>query len=72
LNCEEALELFVWNAFKSKEVDPSHLDISKKAVLYSNGLPLAVEIIGSYLYGKTILEWKSAIDTYERIPHENI
>jgi hypothetical protein len=48
------------------------LDISKKVVLYSNGLPLAVEIIGSGLYGKTILEWKSAIDTYERIPHENI
>ncbi|XP_045810954.1 TMV resistance protein N-like [Trifolium pratense] len=71
-NCEEALELFVWNAFKSKEVDPSHLDISKKVVLYFNGLPLAVEIIGSDLYGRTILEWKSAIDTYERIPHDNI
>ncbi|RHN55372.1 putative winged helix-turn-helix DNA-binding domain, leucine-rich repeat domain, L [Medicago truncatula] len=72
LKHEEALELFVWNAFKSKEVEPSYFDIAKKVLLYSKGLPLAIEIIGSDLYGKTILEWQSAIDTYERIPHENI
>nr|WIL60004.1 nodulation protein [Melilotus officinalis] len=72
LNCEEALELFGWNAFKIEEIDPSYEDISKRVVLYSNGLPLAVELIGSDLYGKTKLEWKSALDTYEKIPHENI
>ncbi|MCH81553.1 TMV resistance protein N-like, partial [Trifolium medium] len=54
LNREEALELFVWNAFKSKEVDPSHLDISKKVVLYSKGLPLAVEIIEDTNY---VMSW---------------
>ncbi|XP_045810953.1 disease resistance protein Roq1-like [Trifolium pratense] len=68
----EALELFAWNAFKTKEIDPSYVDISKRAVRYSNGLPLSVEIIGSDLYGKTKSEWKSALDTYERIPHDNI
>jgi len=34
LKHEESLELFVWNAFKSKEVEPSYLDIAKKVVLY--------------------------------------
>ncbi|PNY10327.1 disease resistance protein (TIR-NBS-LRR class) [Trifolium pratense] len=68
----EALELFAWNAFKTKEIDPSYVDISKRAVRYSNGLPLSVEIIGSDLYGKTKSEWKSALDTYENIPHQTI
>jgi hypothetical protein len=72
LKHEEALELFGWNAFKTKEIDHSYVDISRRVLLYSNGLPLALEIIGSDLYGKTKLEWKSALDSYENIPHENI
>jgi hypothetical protein len=72
LKHEESLELFAWNAFKTKEIDPSYVDISNREVLYSNGLPLSVEIIGSDLCGKTKLEWKSALDTYEKIPHQNI
>jgi hypothetical protein len=72
LKREEALELFAWNAFKTKEIDPSYVDISNREVLYSNGLPLSVEIIGSDLCGKTKLEWKSALDTSEKIPHEKI
>ncbi|XP_027362786.1 TMV resistance protein N-like [Abrus precatorius] len=72
LNHEEALELFSWNAFKRNQVKSSYLDILKKVILYSNGLPLSLEIIGSDLYGKTKLEWKSALDSYEKIPHKNI
>ncbi|XP_029127720.1 disease resistance protein TAO1-like, partial [Cajanus cajan] len=71
-NHEEAFELFSWNAFHRKQVDPGYLDISKRVLQHSNGLPLSLEIIGSDLYGKTELEWKSALDTYERIPHEDI
>nr|KYP65908.1 TMV resistance protein N [Cajanus cajan] len=72
LNQEEALELFSWNAFKRKQVNPDYLDISKRVLQHSNGLPLSLEIIGSDLYDKTEFEWKSALDTYERIPHEDI
>jgi hypothetical protein len=72
LKHEESFELFAWNAFKTKEIDPSYVDISNRVVLHSNGLPLSVEIIGSDLCGKTKLEWKSALDTYEKIPHQNI
>ncbi|XP_029127417.1 TMV resistance protein N-like [Cajanus cajan] len=72
LNHEEALELFSWNAFKRKQVNPDYLDISKRVLQHSNGLPLSLEIIGSDLYGKTKLQWKSALDAYEKIPHKNI
>lgn len=72
LDDKEALELFSWHAFKSNEVSPSYMDISKRAVLYSNGLPLALEIIGSNLNGKTMPEWQAALDTIERNPDEDI
>jgi len=72
LNHKEAMELFSWNAFKRNEVTPTYVDISKRVILYSNGLPLSLEIIGSDLFGKTVSEWKSALDTYERVPHESI
>ncbi|XP_057445938.1 disease resistance protein RUN1-like [Lotus japonicus] len=71
--CDEiALELFSWHAFKSNKVDTSCLGISSRAVSYACGLPLALEVIGSYLFGKSLDECKSALDKYERIPHKEI
>lgn len=68
LNHQESLDLFCWYAFKSNKVDPSYIDISNCVVDYAKGLALTLEIIGSNLFGKTMNEWKSALDTYRRIP----
>ncbi|XP_057430423.1 disease resistance protein RPV1-like isoform X1 [Lotus japonicus] len=72
LNDETALELFNWHAFKHKEISPDYADISKRAVSYAQGLPLALEVIGSYLFGKSLSVWKSALDKYETILHKDI
>ncbi|KAL3037080.1 hypothetical protein AAZX31_01G045400 [Glycine max] len=72
LNQEEALELFSWNASRRKQITPSYQEISKRVIQYSNGLPLSLEIIGSDLFGKTVLECKSALDHYETNPHDDI
>ncbi|XP_061348635.1 disease resistance protein Roq1-like isoform X2 [Gastrolobium bilobum] len=72
LNNKEALELLGWNAFKTDKVDPSYVDILKRAITYASGLPLALEVIGSYLFGKRTEEWESALDQYERIPKKEI
>ncbi|KAK7274819.1 hypothetical protein RIF29_15918 [Crotalaria pallida] len=72
LNHEDAIELFSWNAFKRKQVHMSYMDITERIIKYCNGLPLILEVIGSYLYGRTLSEWESAIDTYERIPRHDI
>ncbi|XP_061343744.1 TMV resistance protein N-like [Gastrolobium bilobum] len=72
LNNKEALELLCWNAFKTDKVDSSYVDILKRAITFSSGLPLALEVIGSYLFGKGIQEWESALDQYERIPNKEI
>jgi len=72
LNMKEALELICWNAFKTDKADSSYENILSRAVSYASGLPLALEVIGSYLIGKSIKEWESAIDQFERIPDKKI
>ncbi|XP_061376473.1 disease resistance protein Roq1-like [Gastrolobium bilobum] len=72
LNDIEALELFSWNALKNKQVHPSYMEIIKRAVHYGSGLPLALETIGSNLFGKALDEWKSALEAYEGIPNKDI
>ncbi|XP_057446588.1 disease resistance protein RUN1-like isoform X2 [Lotus japonicus] len=72
LNEDYAYELLTWKAFKTDKVDPSYVDILNRAVNYASGLPLALEVIGSNLFGKSIEEWDSALDLYEKIPNKKI
>ncbi|KEH26838.1 disease resistance protein (TIR-NBS-LRR class) [Medicago truncatula] len=72
LNDKEALELLRWNAFKNNKVDTNFDDILHQAVTYASGLPLALEVVGSNLFGKNIREWKSALSQYERRPIRKI
>ncbi|XP_054785751.1 uncharacterized protein LOC129292213 [Prosopis cineraria] len=64
LEDDESLELFSWNAFKKSEPDPSYAEIAKHVVKYAQGLPLALNVIGSDLFGKTIQEWKLVLMKY--------
>ncbi|KAL4317282.1 hypothetical protein AHAS_Ahas15G0369500 [Arachis hypogaea] len=36
-------------------------------VTYASGLPLALEVIGSNLFGKDLEQWESAMDQYEEV-----
>ncbi|KAJ7970166.1 Disease resistance-like protein [Quillaja saponaria] len=69
---QDALELFCWNAFKRREPNLGHEDISMRAIRHGKNLPLVLEIIGSNLYGKGIDEWKFTLDKYERAPNKEI
>ncbi|MED6124980.1 hypothetical protein PIB30_064060 [Stylosanthes scabra] len=72
LNHEEAFELFTWNAFKRKEPDAGYMEISNRVVLHAEGLPLALKVMGSNLIGKTVDEWNSALEKYEKIPNKEV
>ncbi|KAL5078194.1 hypothetical protein RYX36_017178 [Vicia faba] len=67
LNKEKALELFSCHAFKHGKLDPSYVDTAKRAVSYCHGLPLALEVIGSQLFGKSLAVWKSSLDIYDGV-----
>ncbi|XP_027357333.1 TMV resistance protein N-like [Abrus precatorius] len=72
LSEEDALRLLSYKAFKSENVDTSYADVLNRVVNYASGLPLALEVIGSNLCGKSIEAWDSAINQYERIPSNKI
>ncbi|KAG4939856.1 hypothetical protein JHK86_045997 [Glycine max] len=72
LNHNAALQLLTRNAFKREKIDPSYEDVLNRVVAYASGLPLALEVIGSDLFGKTVAEWESAVEHYKRIPRDKI
>ncbi|KAG4941896.1 hypothetical protein JHK87_045767 [Glycine soja] len=72
LNHNAALQLLTRNAFKREKNDPSYENVLNRVVAYASGLPLALEVIGSDLFGKTVAEWESAVEHYKRIPRDKI
>ena len=67
----EARELFIKHAFQTSN-EEDYSELVNKIILYANGLPLALKVIGSDLCGKSIQGWKNALEKYENIPHKNI
>ncbi|PRQ22400.1 putative toll-like receptor, P-loop containing nucleoside triphosphate hydrolase [Rosa chinensis] len=61
LNDEDSLLLFSRKAFKKGYPEEDFLDLSKSFINYAKGLPLALEVLGSFLYGRDLSEWKSAL-----------
>ncbi|XP_075650097.1 disease resistance protein Roq1-like [Castanea sativa] len=54
LNCDEALHLFNMKAFGKEHPTKDYLVLSKAFVRYANGLPLAIEILSSFLFNRSI------------------
>ncbi|XP_038889350.1 disease resistance protein RPV1-like [Benincasa hispida] len=66
LNHNEALELFSWHAFKKSHPSSDYLDLSLRGVLYCKGLPLALEMLGSFLCSiDDQLKFKRILDEFQ-------
>ena len=72
LGAHEALELFSQHAFHKSKPPQDYSDLAYRVMDYTKGLPLALTIIGSDLYGRTKDAWKAAINKYEKIPRADI
>jgi hypothetical protein len=57
-----ALQLFCRKAFKCDYINIGYEKLTDEALVYCAGLPLAIEVLGSFLFGKNISEWRSALD----------
>ena len=64
--------LFSQKAFKNDQPAEDFVELSKQVVGYANGLPLALEVIGSFLHRRSVLQWKSAINRLNEIPNRKI
>ncbi|KAM1030009.1 hypothetical protein FF1_033914 [Malus domestica] len=72
LTDDEALQLFCRKAFKKDQVGEDFLELSKNVVEYANGLPLAIEVLGSFLFGRSVEVWSSALDRLKENPDRRI
>ncbi|XP_070661780.1 disease resistance protein RPV1-like isoform X2 [Malus domestica] len=72
LNEREALELFSWHAFGNNWPNEEYLELSEKVVSYCGGLPLGLEVLGSFLFKRPIAEWKSQLEKLKRTPEGKI
>ncbi|TYI58416.1 hypothetical protein E1A91_D11G356600v1, partial [Gossypium mustelinum] len=73
LNPNDALRLFNLKAFDSDTV-PNYdfIELSKHIVHYADGLPLALEVLGSFLCGRDIIQWRSAIERLKQDSNKEI
>ncbi|GJV97157.1 Toll/interleukin-1 receptor domain-containing protein [Tanacetum coccineum] len=68
LSEQEAISLFSRYAFGRENPLQGYEELSGKVVCYAAGLPLTLEVLGSFLCGKDKLEWVDAIDRLQKIP----
>ncbi|XP_076927746.1 disease resistance protein RUN1-like [Bidens hawaiensis] len=61
LSEEEAIRLFLRCAFEGGVPTQEYEELSRKALLYAQGLPLTIKVLGSSLCDKTAREWKKTI-----------
>nr|XP_048324287.1 disease resistance protein RPV1-like isoform X2 [Ziziphus jujuba var. spinosa] len=72
LNFDEALHLFCLNAFKNVSPPIEYTTLSRRVINYAKGIPLALKVLGSFLYQKTEEEWESALQKLKKFPHKAI
>ncbi|XP_039155069.1 TMV resistance protein N [Eucalyptus grandis] len=72
LEVDEALDLFICHAFPNSQKVEIRKDIIDRAVHYARGLPLALEVLGSFLCGRNELAWESELHKLSNSPKENI
>ncbi|XP_008222874.1 PREDICTED: TMV resistance protein N-like [Prunus mume] len=66
LDDPEALKLFCWHAFKRSEPPlDDYVKLARRAIRYAQGLPLALKVLGSCLYGGNIDKWEAALDGFK-------
>jgi hypothetical protein len=72
LNHLESLQLFSWQAFNMANPIKEYSELLTKALVYAEGIPLALELLGSFLKDRSIAEWKSTLKKLQRNPIEKI
>ncbi|XP_040960949.1 disease resistance protein RUN1 [Gossypium hirsutum] len=73
LNPKDALQLFSLKAFHSDTVQKDDfIELSEHVVNYAGGLPLALEVLGSFLCGRDATQWRSAIERLKRDSNKEI
>ncbi|XP_028763131.1 disease resistance-like protein DSC1 [Neltuma alba] len=69
---DDAVQLFMSNAFENDYLDKEWIELSRKVISYAKGIPLVLKVLGSFLYGKSKEEWESQLEKLNKMPHAKI
>ena len=72
MNADESLELLSWHAFREAKPKEYDNELAKEVAAYCEGLPLALEVIGSYLYERTKEVWNRVLFALLNIPQRDV
>lgn len=72
LNESESLTLFSLHAFRQEHPIEGYMELTEKFVRHCAGLPLALRVLGSSLFGEDVAVWESALRKVESIPNSEI
>ncbi|PWA54960.1 toll/interleukin-1 receptor (TIR) domain-containing protein [Artemisia annua] len=72
LSQDEGNRLFKKHAYNDKKPLKDYWELSLRVVSYADGLPLALKVLGSFLYDKDEKEWMSTLDRLKDIPESEI
>ncbi|PWA54929.1 NB-ARC domains-containing protein [Artemisia annua] len=72
LSQDEGIRLFKKHAYNEEEPLKDYAILSLHVVSYPHGLPLALKVLGSFLYDKDEKEWMSTLDKLQDIPQSEI
>ncbi|XP_027907751.1 TMV resistance protein N-like isoform X2 [Vigna unguiculata] len=72
MEANESLELFCRHAFREEKPREDFKELAKDAVAYCGGLPLALEVLGSYLSKRTMIEWRSVLSKLKISPNTQV
>ncbi|XP_061944613.1 disease resistance-like protein DSC1 [Populus nigra] len=72
LKYQEALHLFSLHAFKDNQPPHNYIELSGRAINYAKGNPLALKVLGSFLFGRTTEKWGSALNKVEKLTRQKV
>ncbi|KAG2397027.1 TMV resistance protein [Vigna angularis] len=72
LDKTQSLQLLRKKAFRSNDIGKEHKGLTLDILKYVNGLPLAIEVLGSFLLDRDVCEWRSALTRMEENPSKDI
>ncbi|KAL8252435.1 hypothetical protein R6Q59_036128 [Mikania micrantha] len=72
LSNDEAIQLFKRHAYNEEDPIEDYERLSLSVISYASGLPLALRVVGSFLYDKNKNEWISALDKLKEIPDPKV
>ncbi|XP_052294828.1 disease resistance protein RPV1-like isoform X3 [Citrus sinensis] len=68
----DALKLFNQCAFGRDHPDASYIELTHEAIKYAQGVPIALKILGRFLFRKRKEVWENAISKLEMVPQMEI